>query len=605
MTASANTASSTAAALPPSDFMASVQTWYAQWSQLFNPALAPFSQQAFTQASAMPQPPRWSWPATAAPGALPSLQIPPQRLQQLQSDYMQECAALWQQAMLADAPSPQLHDRRFASEAWRERGPYAFAAAWYLLHAKYLKALAAAVETDAKTRERIDFAVEQFTAAAAPSNFLALNPDVHKAIVETKGESLRQGIMNMLDDLGRGRIRQSDDSRFTVGENLANTPGAVVMQNELLQLIQYTPRERMVYERPLLIVPPCINKYYILDLQPDNSLVRHALDAGHQVFMVSWRNPDASLAGKTWDDYVEQGVLAAIDAVREISGREQINTLGFCIGGTLLASALAVRAARGEQLASSLTLLTSMLDYSDTGMLDLFVDESYVSVREKTIGGKDGAPAGLMRGGEFASTFSLLRPNDLVWNYVVDNYLKGRTPPPFDLLYWNADSTNLPGPMYAWYMRNAYLENRLREPGGVTVCGTPLDFGAIAAPAFVYGSREDHIVPWQSAYASALLLKGERSFVLGASGHIAGVINPPQKNKRSYWSAPAGAVARLPEDPQAWLADAVEQPGSWWPAWSGWLAGHAGKRGRARTRPGSARFTAIEAAPGSYVMAPA
>jgi len=348
-------------------------------------------------------------------------------------------------------------------------------------------------------------------------------------------------------------------------------------------------------------VPPCINKFYILDLQPESSLVAYALDSGHQVYLISWRNADASLAQKTWDDYTDEGVLAAIDTVREISGREQINTFGFCVGGTMLATALAVRAARGEHPAASMTMLTAMLDFSDTGVLDVFVDEAHVQMREQTIGGKNGAPAGLMRGIEFANAFSFLRPNDLVWNYVVDNYLKGRTPAPFDLLFWNSDSTNLPGPMYAWYLRNTYLENRLREPDALTVCGEAIDLSRIDVPTFIYASREDHIVPWQTAYASAPLLTGPQKFVLGASGHIAGVINPPAKNKRSYWVL-EGEEKTLPENPDDWFDSATEHPGSWWPAWIGWLDQYGGRKVKPRAQLGSAEFPVLEPAPGRYVQ---
>jgi polyhydroxyalkanoate synthase len=356
-----------------------------------------------------------------------------------------------------------------------------------------------------------------------------------------------------------------------------------------------------VYARPLLIVPPCINKFYILDLSPEGSLVRYALEEGHQVFILSWRNADQSIAHKTWDDYVEEGALETIRVVQEISGEDKINTLGFCIGGTILATALAVAKARGEEPAASMTLLTSMLDFSDTGVLDVFVDEAHVQMREQSIGGKGGAPAGLMRGIEFANTFSYLRPNDLVWNYVVDNYLKGRTPQAFDLLFWNSDSTNLPGPMCVWYLRNTYLENKLKTPHALTVCGESIDLSRLTLPTFIYGSREDHIVPWKSAYASAPVLSGPQKFVLGASGHIAGVINPPSKNKRSFWMIDSDDE-RLPEDPDAWFDAAAEHPGSWWPAWSKWLAENAGERVKARAAQGSKTHPVIEAAPGRYVL---
>ncbi|REE18780.1 polyhydroxyalkanoate synthase [Paraburkholderia sp. BL27I4N3] len=531
---------------------------------------------------------------------IPTAAIPSERLQKLQADYSREAMELIQQATTSATQAPQLKDRRFSSDAWSSAPAYAFTAAWYLLNARYLQEMVDALDTEPKVRERIRFAVQQWTAAASPSNFFALNPEAQKTLLDSKGESLRQGVMNLLGDLQRGKISQTDESGFVVGENLANTEGSVVFENDLMQLIQYKPRTATVRERPLLIVPPCINKFYILDLQPENSLVAHGLDSGHQVFLISWRNADQSIAHKTWDDYIGEGVLTAIDTVSKISGREQINTLGFCVGGTMLAAALAVAAARGEHPAASMTLLTAMLDFSDTGVLDVFVDEQHVQMREQTIGGKNGTPPGLMRGLEFANTFSFLRPNDLVWNYVVDNYLKGRTPVPFDLLYWNSDSTSLPGPMYVWYLRNTYLENRLREPGALTTCGQPVDLSKIDVPTFIYGSREDHIVPWQSAYASVPLLSGPLKFVLGASGHIAGVINPPAKKKRNFWML-EGDVKTLPENPEEWLDQATEVPGSWWPEWTTWLDQYGGKKVKPRATAGSAEFPVIEAAPGRYV----
>ncbi|MCX4165176.1 MULTISPECIES: class I poly(R)-hydroxyalkanoic acid synthase [Paraburkholderia] len=551
---------------------------------------------------------------------LPSASIPQERLQQLQGDYSREAMQLIQQASEAKPQVPALKDRRFSAQAWSETPAYAFTAAWYLLNARYLHELVDALDAEPKTRERIRFAVQQWTAAASPSNFFALNPEAQKTLLDSQGESLRHGVQNLLNDLQRGKISQTDESGFVVGKNLANTEGSVVFENDLIQLIQYKPRTATVRERPLLIVPPCINKFYILDLQPENSLVAHGLDSGHQVYMISWRNADASIAHKTWDNYVDEGVLTAIETVRRISGREQINTLGFCVGGTMLATALSVAAARGEHPAASMTLLTAMLDFSDTGVLDVFVDEAHVQMREQTIGGKNGTQPGLMRGLEFANTFSFLRPNDLVWNYVVDNYLKGRTPVPFDLLYWNSDSTGLPGPMYVWYLRNTYLENRLREPNALTVCGEAVDLSRIDVPTFVYGSREDHIVPWKTAYASVPLLTGPRHFVLGASGHIAGVINPPAKNKRSYWvvkdsdnetAKSTGKTAaktaksshkKLPDTADGWFEAAEEVPGSWWPEWTQWLDQYGGKKVKPPAQAGSADYPVIEAAPGRYVQ---
>ncbi|SAL01892.1 poly(R)-hydroxyalkanoic acid synthase, class I [Caballeronia fortuita] len=532
---------------------------------------------------------------------IPTAAIAPERLHELQSNYSRDAAELLKQASAQSIDPSSLKDRRFTDTAWQSTPAYAFTAAWYLLNARYLQELADAVQSDPKTRERIRFTVQQWAAAAAPSNFLAFNPEAQKTLIESKGESLRQGMMNLLADMQRGKISQSDESRFFVGKNIASTQGSVVFENELLQLIQYKPLTPKVYARPLLIVPPCINKFYILDLSPEGSLVRYALEQGHQVFMLSWRNADQSIAHKTWDDYVEEGALESIRVVREISGADKINTLGFCIGGTILANALAVASARGEDPAASMTLLTSMLDFSDTGVLDVFIDEAHVQMREQSIGGKNGAPAGLIRGVEFANTFSYLRPNDLVWNYVVDNYLKGRTPQAFDLLFWNSDSTNLPGPMAVWYLRNTYLENKMRVPNAVTVCGTPLDLSRLTLPTFIYGSREDHIVPWKSAYASAPVLNGQQKFVLGASGHIAGVINPPSKNKRSFWTIDSD-TERLPENPDAWIEAATEHPGSWWPTWTDWLAKSAGEQVKAATAQGSKTYPVIEAAPGRYVL---
>jgi polyhydroxyalkanoate synthase len=403
----------------------------------------------------------------------------------------------------------------------------------------------------------------------------------------------------MLADMRQGHVSMTDESLFEVGKNVATSEGAVVFQNELFQLIEYKPLTTQVYERPMLFVPPCINKYYILDLQPDNSLIRHSVAQGHRTFVVSWRNPDASLGGKGWDDYIGGAVLEAIEVVKAISGRPQINALGFCVGGTMLVNALAVLAARGDDSVASATLLTTLVDFEDTGILDVFIDENFVKFRELTLGQN-----GLMAGQELASTFSFLRPVDLVWNYVVGNYLKGETPPPFDLLYWNSDCTNLPGPYYAWYLRNFYLENKLVQPGALTVCGEKIDVSQIDMPIYLYGSREDHIVPIGAAYASSQVLGGDKRFVMGASGHIAGVINPPAKNKRSHWLREDG---QLPADIDAWIAGADELPGSWWTDWSQWLAGHSGKKVAAPKSYGRARtaYQALEPAPGSYVQAKA
>jgi len=448
-----------------------------------------------------------------------------------------------------------------------------------------------AAPLDERSKAQWGFALRQVVDAMSPKNGLATNPEVLQRALESGGASLVEGARLFLGDLAKGRISMSDDQAFEVGRNLATTPGSVVFENELMQLIQYAPSTAQVHKRPLVIVPPCINKFYILDLQPENSLVAHAVASGHTVFLLSWRNVGKAQAHLTWDDYVEHGVLQALSVARRIRRADQVDTLGFCVGGTLLASALAVAAARDEQPASSVTLLTTMLDFADTGELGLMVDEASVAAREASIG-----RGGLLHGRELAQVFAALRANDLIWPYVVNGYLKGQAPRAFDLLFWNGDDTNLPGPMYCWYLRNTYLENRLREPGGTVQCGVPVDLSRIAVPAFVYASREDHIVPWQSAYASTHLLGGETRFVLGASGHIAGVINPPAKRKRNYWTA------ELAADASAWLEAAQSVDGSWWPAWTDWLGTHAGAMVAAPRRAGNAEFTAIEPAPGRYVQ---
>jgi polyhydroxyalkanoate synthase len=530
------------------------------------------------------------------------LSMAPHALAQLQTEYLQQATQVWNQTLQrasGDDGEPALRDRRFAAQDWAANPAAAFVAQMYLLNARMLLQMAEAIEGDEKTRQRVRFAVQQWVEAASPSNYLALNPEAQRKALETQGESIAQGMRHLLKDIRRGHVSQTDETLFEVGRNVAMTPGSVVFENDLFQLLEYKPLTDEVYERPLLMVPPCINKFYILDLQPENSLIRYAVEQGHRVFVMSWRNPDESLAAKTWDDYIEHGVIQAIRVVQEIGGSETIDTLGFCIGGTLVSTALGVLAARGEQPASSITLLTTLLEFSNTGVLDLFIDEAAVKMREMTIGEQAPNGPGLLKGQELATTFSFLRPNDLVWNYVVGNYLKGETPPPFDLLYWNADSTNLPGPMFCWYLRNTYLENRLKNPGELTVCGEKLDLRAIKTPVYIYASREDHIVPWDSSYLNTQVLTGKKRFVLGASGHIAGVINPPVKKKRSHWISTG---ATLPASATQWLASATEHPGSWWGDWANWLGSHAGKLVAAPNAPGNRRYKVIEAAPGRYVQ---
>ncbi|MEI6759022.1 MAG: class I poly(R)-hydroxyalkanoic acid synthase [Betaproteobacteria bacterium] len=569
------------------------QTLWAQSAQQFQEALAEHWAKSF---QSFPNMDLGSF--TAGLGTSPTTVAPvsfaQDKLQALQKQYLQDAMALWTSGLQGEV----LHkDKRFAAQAWNNNPLAAFSASTYLLNARTLMGLADAVDGDAKTRARIRFAVEQWMAASAPSNFLAFNADAQQKAIETQGESIAKGLQNILHDLQQGHVSMTDERLFEVGKNVATTEGAVVFENELFQLIEYKPLTAKVFEKPFLLIPPCINKFYILDLQPANSLIRYAVAQGHRTFVVSWRNPDASLSKKTWDNYVEDAAIKAISVTQEITGAETINALGFCVGGTILGTALAVLAARGEKPVASATFLTALLDFTDTGILDVFIDEAFVKYREQEMG-----KGGLLKGQDLASTFSFLRPNDLVWNYVVGNYLKGETPPPFDLLYWNSDATNLPGPFYAWYLRNTYLENKLCKPGKATVCGQKIDFRKLDLPVYIYGSREDHIVPIGGAYASTQHLPGKKRFVMGASGHIAGVINPPAANKRSHWVREDGKFPALQAD---WLAGATEHAGSWWSDWAAWLKSQAGKQIPAPKTYGRGKYKVIEPAPGRYVKAKA
>ncbi len=536
----------------------------------------------------------------SAGNAQPAIQFDAAKLQLVQQAYIDGATALWNQSLQAGSAIPPAPDRRFSAPAWNDNPVSKFSAAAYLLNAKALTSMAEAVVGDDKTKARVRFAVEQSLAATAPSNFMSLNADAIKKAIDSNGQSIGMGLKNLLHDMQQGHVSMTDESQFEVGKNVATTEGAVVFENEFFQLLEYKSLTKTVHEKPFLLVPPCINKFYILDLQPENSLIRYAAAQGHRTFVVSWRNPDESMQDKTWDDYIEHAAIKAIAVVQDITAAKTINTLGFCVGGTILATALSVLAARGEKPAASLTLLTSLLDFSDTGILDIFIDEQSVAYREQEMG-----QGGLLKGQELASTFSFLRPNDLVWNYVVGNYLKGETPPPFDLLYWNSDSTNLPGPFYAWYLRNTYFENNMVKPGKLTVCGQQIDLRQLDMPTYLYGSREDHIVPIGGAYASTQHLPGKKRFVMGASGHIAGVINPPSKNKRSYWTNDKLPANKFPVAQADWQQSATEHPGSWWTDWSNWLKVHAGKQVAAPKTYGSRNHKAIEAAPGRYDKAKA
>jgi polyhydroxyalkanoate synthase len=520
----------------------------------------------------------------------------PERWRELYARYYRTQLDLWRTYGLQTETTkaviePDPADKRFRDPEWRKARYFDYLVQSYLLGARWMREIVENVTLETHAKRKLAFFARQLADAMSPANFPWSNPEALKLALESDGASVHQGLANLAADLEKGMVSMTDDDAFEIWRNLAITPGAVIFENDFMQLLQYRPASETVFERPLVMVPPCINKYYILDLQPENSFVRFALEQGHTVFMISWRNMPEAMGRATWDDYLESGVIKALAIAAEICGAPQVNALGFCVGGTLLGSALAVERARGRNPAASLTLLASMLDFSDTGELAVFVDEAYVQRRER-----DFAQGGVLHGRELALTFASLRANDLIWHYVVNNYLQGRTPEAFDLLYWNGDSTNLPGAMYVYYVRNMYLENNLRVPGRLAMCGVPVDLNRVDMPSYVLATREDHIVPWKTAFASARLLAGRIELVLASSGHIAGVINPAARNRRHYWLNPSQE-----DDPERWLARAATCAGSWWPHWTAWLAPFGGKRVPAPPIPGSARYREIEPAPGRYV----
>ena len=515
------------------------------------------------------------------------------KLRALEESFYRDHLSLWGQldapADGASIPMAQ-SDNRFEAPEWRL--PYfQYLRQAYLLNANFLLELGDLADLEPKAKRRLQFQLRQLADAMSPNNFATTNPEVIKLAAQTGGESLAQGMKLLAGDVARGRISMTDERAFEVGSNLAITPGSVVFENEVMQLIQYAPASPEVHEYPLLIVPPFINKYYILDLQPENSFVRFCVEQGFSTFIVSWRNIPPELGQLGWDDYIEKGVFAPLDVIKAIRGADKINALGFCVGGTLLSCALAVQAARNENRVAALTLLATMLDFSETGDISVYVDREFVERSEQ-----DFREPGLMPGSKLAATFATLRANDLIWHFVIDNYLKGRPPRAFDLLYWNADGSNLPGRLYAYYLRNMYLENNLRIPGKLQASGVPLDLGAISVPAYIVATREDHIVPWKSAHASVGLLGGRTEFVLGASGHVAGIVNPASQNRRHYWLNPAVAP-----DADGWFAAATQHKGSWWKHWADWLRNRSGDKIPAPATAGNELYPVIEAAPGRYV----
>ena len=514
-----------------------------------------------------------------------------QKLAELQKRFLADCTEILR--CNDKPPGKNSSDRRFSAPEWHEIPWFNTIRNIYQLNVDYLENVVGLLNPNTSSKSRLAFVCRQLADAMSPANNPATNPQALKQAFQSGGKTFMRGADHFAADVARGRISMTDETAFEVGRNIAITPGEVIFENELIQLIQYRATSARVYSRPLLIIPPFINKYYILDLQESNSFVRYCVEQGMTTFIVSWRNIPDELGHLTWDDYLDKGIFEAIDAVRSVSGSESINTLGFCVGGTLLATALAVQAAERKNHVNSLTLLASMLDFSDTGEINVYIDETYVEQIEQQY-----SRGGVLPGSQLSSAFSSLRANDLVWHFVVNNYLLGKTPRAFDLLYWNSDAANLPGPLYAYYLRNMYLENKLRTPGALRMKGLPVDLDAIDVPALVVATREDHIVPWKTAYRSATLLGGNTRFVLGASGHIAGIVNPVSANRRQYWIAAGDA---LPSDPQTWLASTQEYTGSWWTQWMNGLQPQAGKRLRARKTLGNKRFAPLEPAPGRYV----
>ena len=588
----------------------------------------------------------------------------PRRLVEAQVALWQDYAKLWENTArrmageeVAPAVTPEPGDRRFKDEAWSENPLYDHVKQSYLLASKFMLSTVRETEgLDAHTAHKVDFYTRQFIDALAPTNFAMTNPEVARRTVETGGENLVQGLSNMLEDLERGqgrlRVRMTDPEKFRLGENVAVTPGKVVFENDLMQLLQYTPTTETVRKRPLLIVPPWINKYYILDLRPKNSFIKWAVGQGHTVFVISWVNPDERLAGKTMSDYLLEGPVAALEAVGQATGETRVNAIGYCLGGTLLAATLAylnaadaanppapetaaesgdagekptdageAQAAESEDAGhdtqeskaaeaagaavmqesaalstagrrpsiESATFFTTMVDFAEPGELGVFIDEEQLALVEESMQDK-----GYFDGAKMAEAFNLLRANDLIWSFVINNYLMGKDPFPFDLLYWNSDSTRMPREMHSAYLRDMYQDNRLREPGGITLDGVPIDLASIDVPVYILSTREDHIAPWKSTYAATHLYSGPIRFVLAMSGHIAGVVNPPSANKYGHFT---GDLADTPDE---WLEAATARDGSWWPDWDAWVSEWSGGETPPR-EPGAGALPVIEDAPGRYV----
>lgn len=532
----------------------------------------------------------------------------PQKFINMQIQFWTDWTDLWQDSakrfvegditQSKDDQKPKNTDRRFKSDAWQQSALFDFIKQSYLMTSHFIENMVDGTEgMDTEAKRKVSFYTRQFVDAMAPSNFLFTNPEVLDETIKTKGENLVKGMKSLLEDMERGhgelKISTTNYSAFELGKNIATTKGKVMYQNDLMQLIQYEPTTPKVHKRPMLIIPPWINKYYILDLREENSFVKWFVDQGHTVFILSWVNPDKKLAGKTFEDYMTEGIFDALDQIKNITGEPDVNAIGYCLGGTLLTIALAYMAAQKDpkqkDRIASACFLTTLVDFEKAGDLKLFIDEAQITMMEKSMKEK-----GFLDADHFRKTFSMLRSNDMVWSFVVNNYLMGREPFPFDLLYWNDDATNMPAAMHSFYLRNCYQNNLLKEPGGITMKDTPIDVRSIKTPCYFLSAKEDHIAPWDATYATTQMVSGPKTFTLSASGHVAGVVNPPAKNKYCFWTS-----SKQPATPEDWLQNAKQHDGSWWTDYNKWVSQYGDEKVPAR-KIGEGKLKPIEDAPGSY-----
>ena len=534
----------------------------------------------------------------------------PSKAIEAQSKYIQDALKLWQNTSQklyggTDTVDPVIEvekgDKRFRDEEWDSNVIFNYIKQSYLLASRCMMETVDGVDDlDQKNKKKLQFFTKQIVDTLSPTNFPHTNPSVVREAIESKGENLMKGMQNFIRDMEEGdgqlKIAMTDTKAFTLGENVATTPGKVVYQNDMYQLVQYSPSTTKVFKRPLLVIPPWINKFYIMDLQPKNSMIKWMVDQGQTVFVISWVNPDERHAKKTFEHYMTEGVLDALDQVEKASGSNEVNAIGYCIGGTLLTATLAYMNAKKDQRIKSATFFTALIDFSQPGDLGVFIDEQQVDSLEEKMS-KDG----YLEGKSMSNAFNMLRSNDLIWSFYINNYLLGKDPMVFDLLYWNSDNTRLPAAMHSFYLRNMYVENKFKEPGGVELAGVPIDVSKIKIPCYFISAIDDHIAPWESTYAGAKLLSGPVNFVLGGSGHIAGIINPPAANKYGFWTKKSTSRRKkLPQDSKTWFEESEQHEGSWWPNWQQWVSSHDKRKVNAR-QPGKGKLKAIEDAPGSYV----